>query len=213
MKKRLKLYIRCFFNILHIAFVKLFNFKSFHAGILQDFSLGTRIAVGKKSDMRIGKKIHTMGNVLMETMDGGKLEIGDGCIFNRGVMIVSGAEITIGEKTGLAPNVMVYDHDHDVERSEENEDSYKFSPVRIGSRVWVGANSVILRGSVIGDGCVIGAGSVIKGTYPPNTVIVQKRNTQIRETPVRAEMKGGEAVGSDRGEEEHTRLEGLARIP
>lgn len=208
MKKRLKLYLRCFFNILHIAFVKLFNFKSFNAGILQDFSLGTRIAVGKNSDMRLGGKIHTMGNVLMETMDGGKLEIGEGCIFNRGCMIVSGAQITIGEKTGLAPNVMVYDHDHNTDRSEENENSYKFSPVRIGSRVWVGANSVILRGSVIGDGCVIGAGSVIKGTYPPNTVIVQKRSTEIRETAVRAGRKDGENIG---GKKEHTRLKGLVQ--
>lgn len=207
MKNRIKLYARCFFSILHIAFVKIFNFRSFSSEPLQDFSFGTRIAVGRNSKMRLGKKIHTMGSVLMETMDGGKLEIGEGCIFNRGVMIVSGGKITIGEKTGLAPNVMVYDHDHNTDRTEENESSYKFAPVTIGSRVWVGANSVILRGTVIGDGCVIGAGSVIKGTYPPNTVVVQKRSTEIRETAANSGMKGGESVG---GETEHTRFESVA---
>lgn len=207
MKKRIKLYTRCIFNILHVIFVKMFNARGFSAGLLQDFSLGTRISVGKNSKLRLGEKIHTMGNVLMETMEGGQLEIGNGCVFNRGVMIVSGAKITIGDKTGLAPNVMVYDHDHDIERSEENENAYKFAPVTIGSRVWVGANSVILRGTVIGDGCVIGAGSVIKGTYPPNTVVIQKRSTEIRKTAADAAEKGGEVIG----EEEHIRIEGLVQ--
>lgn len=208
MKKRIKLYIRCVFNILHIMLVKIFNMRSFSAGILQDFSLGTRIAVGKNSRMKLGRKIHTMGNVVIETMDGGNLEIGDGCVFNRGCMIVSGDKISIGDKTGLAPNVMVYDHDHDTDRSEQNENSYKLAPVTIGSRVWVGANSVILRGTVIGDGCVIGAGSVIKGTYPPNTTVIQKRSTEIRKTAADTVMKGGESSG---GEEEHTRLKGLVQ--
>ena len=51
----------------------------------------------------------------------------------------------------------------------------------IGDNVWIGANSVILRGSVIGSGCVIGAGSVIKGTYPPDSVIIQKRSNEVME--------------------------------
>ncbi len=208
MKNRLKLYVRSAFAAVHVAFVKLFNIHSFSAGILQDFSLGTKIHPGSRSRLKLGKKIHTMGDVLVETMDGGNLEIGDGCVFNNGVMIVSGCKISIGAKTGLGPNVMVYDHDHEINRTEENENSYRFSPVTIGSRVWVGANSVILRGSVIGDGCVIGAGCVIKGTYPPNTVVIQRRTEETREIRANTEVKGGECIG---GTEEHTRLEGLVQ--
>ncbi len=206
MRKRIKLYARCFFNILHIAFVKIFNMRSFSAGILQDFSLGTRIAVGKNSKMVIGKKIHTMGRVILETVEGGTLEVGDGCVINTGCMIVSMDKISIGKKTGIAPNVIIYDHDHNTDRSEENEHSYKTSPVTIGDWVWIGANSVILRGSVIGDGCVIGAGSVIKGTYPPGTVVIQKRSDELRKTAANPKMKGGEKVGK----EKHTGLEGVA---
>lgn len=208
MKKKIRLYFRSAAALIHIITAKLFNMSCFSSGLLQDFSLRTKIHVGRNSRMRLGRKIHTMGDVTLETMDNGFLEIGDGCVFNNGVMIVSGDKISIGEKTGLGPNVMVYDHDHDTCRTEEKENSYKFSAVTIGSRVWVGANSVILRGTVIGDGCVIGAGSVIKGTYPPNTVIVQKRTEEVRKTKANYAEKGGEEVGRT---EKHTRLEALAQ--
>lgn len=208
MKRKIKLYMKSAVALLHIIIAKLFNPRCFSSGILQDFSLRTKITVGKNSKMKLGRKIHTMGDVTIETIEGGRLEIGDGCVFNNGVMIVSGDRISIGAKTGLGPNVMVYDHDHDTRRTEENENSYRFSPVTIGSRVWVGANTVILRGTVIGDGCVIGAGSVIKGNYPPNSVVVQKRSEEIFKPKENHAEKGGEDIG---GKNEHTRLESMVQ--
>lgn len=78
--------------------------------------------------------------------------------------------------------MLIYDHDHNIHSENEIHDSgFLTSPVVIGDNVWIGANSVILRGSVIGSGCVVGAGSVIKGVYPQDTVIIQKRKEDIRE--------------------------------
>ncbi|MGN0106801.1 MAG: acyltransferase, partial [Hominilimicola sp.] len=114
--------------------------------------------------------------------DGGMIEIGEGCFFNNGCMVVSKEHIRIGKNTSFGPNVLVYDHDHNIYSSEDIHDSgYVTDSVIIGDNVWIGGSSVILRGSVIGDGCVIGAGSVIKGTYPPDTVITQRRIDEIRE--------------------------------
>ena len=45
----------------------------------------------------------------------------------------------------------------------------------IGRNVWIGANTVILRGTTIGDNAVIAAGSVLKGDVAPNTVFLNKR--------------------------------------
>lgn len=146
----------------------------------QDLSISTKITVEKGGKISLGRAIHTRKNVVLEAMNGGNIEIGNGCFINNGCMIVSKEKITIGEKTSFGPNVFVYDHDHDINRSEHTENSYNTSPVTIGRRVWIGANTVILRGTKIGDNCVIGAGSVIKGVYEPDTVIIQKRNTEIR---------------------------------
>jgi acetyltransferase-like isoleucine patch superfamily enzyme len=36
--------------------------------------------------------------------------------------------------------------------------------------VWIGMNSVILKGSRIGDNSIIGAGSLVTGIIPPNVI-------------------------------------------
>lgn len=42
----------------------------------------------------------------------------------------------------------------------------------IGNDVWVGANSVILKGRTIGDGAIVGAGSVVTRDVPPYAIAV-----------------------------------------
>ena len=44
------------------------------------------------------------------------------------------------------------------------------SPVKIGHRVWCGANVTILAGVTIGDDVVIGAGSVVVSDIPGNSI-------------------------------------------
>lgn len=80
----------------------------------------------------------------------------------------------------LGPNVLIYDHDHDYKaKGGVFSLKYKTTPIVIGNNVWIGANSIILRGTSIGNNCVVGAGCVLKGEYPDNSIIVQKRNTEI----------------------------------
>ena len=40
---------------------------------------------------------------------------------------------------------------------------FKTAPVVIGNNVWIGANTMILRGTTIGDNSVVGGEAVIKG--------------------------------------------------
>ena len=161
MKKRISLYVRSVLTFLRIVITKIFNIKGFHSAFIQDFSITTKISVNA---------------------EGGTLEIGEGCFFNNGCMAVAKERITIGNRAAFGPNVLIYDHDHDISSAESIHDSgYKTSPVVIGDDVWIGANTVILRGTVIGRDCVVGAGSVLKGVYPAGSVIVQKRTENIYE--------------------------------
>ena len=45
-------------------------------------------------------------------------------------------------------------------------------PVQIGSYVFIGAHSIVLKGSCIGDGAIVGAGSVIAGMVESHAVVV-----------------------------------------
>ena len=58
---------------------------------------------------------------------------------------------------------------------------FKTAPITIGNNVWMGANALILRGTTIGDNTVVGGGTVVKGDFPANSVIIQKRTTEVRQ--------------------------------
>ena len=76
--------------------------------------------------------------------------------------------------------MLIYDHDHDYRaQGGIKAGKYKTTPVRIGDNVWIGANTVILRGTTIGNNVVIGAGSVVSGNVEDNTVFIQKRATSL----------------------------------
>ena len=46
------------------------------------------------------------------------------------------------------------------------------SPINIGNNVWIGINAIILKGTKIGDHSIVGAGSVVKGEFPPYSLII-----------------------------------------
>lgn len=72
--------------------------------------------------------------------------------------------LTIGENCNISSGVHIYTHDT-VKRCVENKgkkpEFIERKPVKIGNNVFIGANSVILKGVVIKDKAVVGAGSVV----------------------------------------------------
>ncbi len=110
----------------------------------------------------------------------GLLEIGSNTALNNGVTIICMDKITIGENVQIGPDTKIYDHDHDFRvPGGIMAEKFKTSPVVIGDNSWIGCNVVILRGTRIGENCIVGAGCVLKGNYPSNSVIIQKRTTEV----------------------------------
>jgi len=48
----------------------------------------------------------------------------------------------------------------------------KAKPISIGNRVWIGFNSIILKGVDVGANSVIGAGSVVRFNVDPDTTVI-----------------------------------------
>ena len=113
---------------------------------------------------------------------GGKLEIGKNFGMSNGCVVTAYDHIKIGDNVMLGPNVLIYDQDHDYQ-AEGGVAAMKFktAPITIGNNVWIGANTLILRGTTIGDNTVVGGGTVVKGDFPANSVIIQKRTTEVRQ--------------------------------
>ena len=77
--------------------------------------------------------------------------------------------ISIGADSTLSGRVRVLAHDASMRKGTGRT---IVGRVQIGSRVFVGSDTVILPGVTIGDDCVIGANSVVRTDIPPNSIAV-----------------------------------------
>lgn len=99
---------------------------------------------------------------------GNNVSIGPNAVFYAMI-----ANIYIGDNVMFGPNVTISAGGHRIDNinipmalcKEKNKEDDK--DIIIHNDVWIGANSIILKGVEIGEGCVIGAGSVVtKSTIP-----------------------------------------------
>ncbi|WKA50219.1 acyltransferase [Planococcus liqunii] len=180
MKKILKASFNLLYTYVRFSFIKLFNYKSFTFTLLNHISPFTEINLNRGGKLSFGNRTKIRSGTKISLRKEAEIIIKDNVFLNHGCMIVCHEKIHIGDNVQIGPNVLMYDHDHDF-RHEDGLKAlkYKTSPIKIGENVWVGANTVILKGTTIGDNCVIGAGSVIRGDFPNNSIVMQKRENKI----------------------------------
>lgn len=164
--------------------VKMGLLRLFHgasAPLLCQVSPRTEITVDRGGRLTIGAGFKMRPGAVVRVRRGGVCTLGKNVSLNLNNMLACRESVTLGDDVMLSPNVQIYDHDHDF-RAEGGVKAgrYRTAPVVIGSNVWIGANSVILRGTRIGDGCVIGAGCVVSGDVPAGSVVTQKRELLVR---------------------------------
>lgn len=90
-----------------------------------------------------------------------------------GVTVYAREKITIGKHCRIGGNTKILDNDfHPVDPKLRLERSSDITarPITIGENVFIGCNSLILKGAEIGDNTTIGAGSVVTGKIPANCV-------------------------------------------
>lgn len=126
----------------------------------------------------IGKRKHsaTIGHFyptrIKLASKGASLDIGCNVHLN-GVYIACRKQISIGDNCRVAAGVVILDYNgHEVRSLDRTKDQDNPMDVLIGNNVWIGTNAIILKGTSIGDNCVVGAGSVVKGFFPPDSIII-----------------------------------------
>lgn len=176
----LKNIISVLYSLIYFFILKILVIKNFNYHFLQRFSPGARISFYKNGKVYLGKAVRAHSGVKLRVMGNGILKIGSNTAINYGCIISCMGKITIGQGVEFGPNVLVYDHDHDVRAPKGlKQGLYNLGSVEIGENTWIGANSVILKDTKIGDNCVIAAGSLVRGIIPDNTIFVQKRKSEL----------------------------------
>ncbi|MFD1736780.1 acyltransferase [Bacillus salitolerans] len=123
----------------------------------------------------------------------GQISIGDRTFINGGTKLISRSKISIGNDVTIAWGCYIYDHDsHSLDWKERAKDiqqqikdyketgnmilnkdwsSVNSKPIIIQDKVWIGFESVILKGVTIGEGAIVGARSVVTKDVEPWTIV------------------------------------------
>lgn len=166
---------------------------------------GIRISGSAKVDYRKIKPCAdsrlTVGNgsiieaAIIFERDGSAVSIGENT-FVGGSNIISAERIEIGDDVLIAWGCWIVNHNsHSISWNERRNDvrdwymgrkdwsSVLRKPVRIENKVWIGFNSIVLKGVTIGEGAIVGAGSVVTKDVPPYTIVAGNPAIIIREIP------------------------------
>lgn len=97
-----------------------------------------------------------------------KYKIGNLKHHNARVDALTPLFVEIGDDFVSAPGAIILSHDASPFM---HIGKYRVEKTRIGNRVFLGANSVVLPGVTIGDNVIVGAGSVVTKNIPSDVVI------------------------------------------
>ena len=128
-------------------------------GVLKISKSGT-MKVGKNVRISAGSRIFVNGN----------LQIGSNTFIGIHSKIIATDSVTIGSKCAISWNCQIGDNDLHALIVDGNR-MPSSAPVKIGNRVWIGSQVIILKGVTIGDGSVIAAGSVVTKSFPAQSLI------------------------------------------
>jgi acetyltransferase-like isoleucine patch superfamily enzyme len=180
-------FIRKFYRQLntlkYIIYVRL-RYPNFKIGKSLEIFGKLYLQVHKDSLIQIGEKVvfrsNTKSNfvgiykpVSIAVYQKGQLKIGNNSGFS-GTSIVVTQQVTIGNYCNFGGNTSIWDTDfHPAEylaRRDHSVCKIKSAPIIIGDDVFVGANSIILKGISIGNRSIIGAGSIVTKNIPADQV-------------------------------------------
>ena len=97
---------------------------------------------------------------------GTNIIIGKNVFFNFNCIVLDVAQVKIGNRTKMGPNVQIYTATHPIDSKKRAQGLEFGKSITIGEDVWIGGGVIICPGITIGDRTVIGAGSVVTKNIP-----------------------------------------------
>lgn len=111
-----------------------------------------------------------------------KLVVGKGTIIGDNVILDARGGLEIGDNVCVSSRVSIYTLQHD-HRNPQFLPAQWNAKVRIGNRVWLGSNVIVLPGVTIGEGAVCCAGCVVTKDVAPYSVVAGMPARKVNERP------------------------------
>ncbi len=157
-----------YYNYSHVAPLRQVKIEG-KANISPDvvFQNPERISIGKRA--RLGSRCH-----LWAGPGTGRIIIGDDVLFGPDVLLTAAS----------------YRYDLG---SPVTDQPMAEGDIVLGNDVWCATRAVILPGTIIGDGSIVAAGAVVKGEFPPHSIIAGSPAKQVG-TRNYSDGQGGQSV-------------------
>lgn len=142
------------------------KFNSIHIGFhcadaVDTYGVHTILCVETTGKIIVNSDLHIGQGAILHVKNGGKLTLGKNFAISGTTSIICSKEITIGDNVQFSWNSLVMDSDaHRVFDTYGNVMNPS-APIQIGNKVWIAANTTILKKTRIGNNCVVAGNSVV----------------------------------------------------
>ena len=166
---------------LKIILLKLTKKNIFYGrGVLIDFQTNIR---NNRNILKLGNNVYLrsisrgyqaampFSTTILIDVEDAQISIGNNTRIN-GAYIHAQKSILIGDNCVIASGVNILDSNgHQLCSNNRTKGRDKPEDIVIQENVWIGINCVILKGTIIGKNSVVSAGTIVKGIFPPNSLI------------------------------------------
>lgn len=134
---------------------------------LQDYQIDKgkvcRLEIADNARLHIRGNVSFLKDTTIQIHPNAELTIGRNTYFN-GSFIDCTSQITIGSDCAVADGVRIMDNSWHLNNSRGRR-------VKIGNKVWIATNAIILPDITIGDGAIVAAGAVVARDVPPKCLV------------------------------------------
>ncbi len=100
---------------------------------------------------------------------GKNITVGKRVFINADCKFQDQGGIFIGDDVLIGHAVVLATLNHDIDPAKRPQ--LHPAPIRIGNKVWIGANAVVTSGVTIGENAIVAAGAVVTKDVPANTIV------------------------------------------
>lgn len=119
-----------------------------------------------------GRKVTIGHDVFFQTGRSSAIRLGDRVSINSGCHIVASEAITIGNNVAIGEYVSIRDQEHlHTPETGVRDQGFMVKPITIEDNCWIGRGVYIGPGAHIGRGSIVAANSVVRGRFPPASLI------------------------------------------
>jgi len=133
------------------------------------------VLVFHPENIEIGDNVYVGHNAMLKAHHTGKLVIGNEVWIGQNCFIHGAGGVTIGNKIGIGPGVMIFSSPHDLTKDDLgpiSEIPSKYQPIVVEDDSNLGMGSIIIGKVTIGKGTQVGAGAVVTKDTEPMSIVV-----------------------------------------